>query len=201
MGSTEPTVGPFLSAARKATGNSHDTLEETLRLDTITRTRDDYLHILRRFWGVWDPIERLLTHSPIAGDQELNLNNRLRAHLLLKDLEAISEEQIDISGLKQPALPWPNVSMPQAAGILYMLEGSRLGGKLISRNLEANLGITESTGGSFFASAGTDPIHLWRTFVRWAENTVPGEQIDEATQTAREAFDLLNNWFEPVPAI
>ena len=124
-------------------------------------------------------------HAP-AGLQEL-LTRRHRSYLLRDDLIALHHGPL---GQEMPSQgPWPsaiveNGDVPweqvveckhdacdgperQAAflGVIYVLEGSTLGGRLIARHVEPTLGLTDGHGSSYFRGHGEATGALWRETV------------------------------------
>lgn len=90
-----------------------------------------------------------------------------------------------------------------AAGCLYVLEGSQLGGQVIARELERRLGIGPDSGGSFFAGDGaTGTAARWRQVLAWIEAVAAAPpEADAVVAAARETFDSLSRWLAGVEGI
>jgi heme oxygenase len=59
----------------------------------------------------------------------------------------------------------PDVShVSSAFGCLYVIEGSTLGGQIISRHLRARLNVTPQAGGLFFHGYGEETGAMWKAF-------------------------------------
>lgn len=56
-----------------------------------------------------------------------------------------------------------------AAGALYVIEGSALGGRILSRRLQESLGIDPDNGGRYFFGHGADTAARWRRFLDWLD--------------------------------
>jgi len=181
---------PFLTPVREATRELHAELEKSVNLRHITGSRAGYTRVLEQFHGLWKPLEALLAASPVREDRELNLEQRFRAGNLERDLRVLSGNP-----MPSATLPWLTLSLPQSAGILYVLEGSTHGGAVISKHLRENLGIGPESGGSFFAGHGAENGAYWQAFVKWAEASVPPAQAPEAAAAARDCFQLFIRWF------
>lgn len=81
-------------------------------------------------------------------------------------------------------------SRPAAAGTLYVIEGSALGGRVIARRLQESLGIQPESGSRYFSGHGSDTGMHWRRFLAWLD----GMQLDpsgaeEAASAARSVFE------------
>ncbi len=98
-----------------------------------------------------------------------------------------------------PSAPLPSdLDAAGAVGIVYVLEGSVLGGRIIARHLAERLGLGPETGAAFYADApaGTHP--------RWADVCVRiddwaagrGRAAEDAmVAAARRSFADLDRWF------
>jgi heme oxygenase (biliverdin-IX-beta and delta-forming) len=85
------------------------------------------------------------------------------------------------------------VTIPQVLGCLYVIEGATLGGQIITRHLQANLGITPETGGAFFAGYGVENGARWQAFgamITAAAERFGGE--DEIVASANRTFETLD---------
>lgn len=90
-----------------------------------------------------------------------------------------------------PRLQLPS-SMDSYLGMMYVLEGSRLGGQVIAKNVYDTLGYTCENGASFFIGYGKDTGKRWRDFLRYfsdcAENPAP------IVEAACATFNHLERW-------
>lgn len=71
-----------------------------------------------------------------------------------------------------------------AAGTLYVLEGSALGGMILSRRLTAAFGIGPGDGGSYFFGHGAETPARWRRFLAWLDALSWDETSAEAAASA-----------------
>ncbi|NNM28721.1 MAG: biliverdin-producing heme oxygenase [Akkermansiaceae bacterium] len=173
---------------RQQTRALHDQLEELVGLDRLTRSRADYGAALRRFLAVWHPLEKLLEESPLRDDPGLDLPRRLRSRALLADLARLGDpDPVGTAGAGLRA-PWSSLDTPRAIGVLYVLEGSTLGGRLICRKLDEDLGITPGSGASFFAGHGPDNAAMWKSFLEWSETALAPGGVAEAVEAACTTF-------------
>jgi heme oxygenase len=144
---------------------------------------EGYAHFLSAMASALLPLERALEEAGV--EQVLpDWTERRRAALLLDDLAALGGE------------PVPEIRAPAAAGearqlgMVYVLEGSRLGGKLL---LKRALGSTDRKvrAATRYLSHGTGR-NLWSSFLERLESSPDvSRQPAEAIAGARDAFALF----------
>lgn len=81
-------------------------------------------------------------------------------------------------------------------GTLYAIEGATLGGQVISRHLQATLGLTASTGARFFNGYGDSAStqQHWQEFCRFANGIADHPHlVQSAQQAALRMFDLIES--------
>jgi heme oxygenase len=143
-------TGPSLVVARlrAATGEAHKRLED--RLDAVNRLADPAQRagLLARYAAFHGPTEAALAPW-LAQTPGLYFASRCRAPLLP-----------DFTGA--PEFPAPQ-STGEALGVLYVLEGSTLGGRMIMRAL-ADRGV-DDLALTFLDPYGTDTGARWRSFL------------------------------------
>jgi heme oxygenase (biliverdin-IX-beta and delta-forming) len=187
--------GSTLAHVRARTRELHERAEALIDLPTLC-TVERYRTLLSRLLGFHGPLERRLAHVDLR-PVGLDLDARLKAHLLEDDLRCLGVEPGQVPACDDlPALP----ALPEALGCLYVLEGSTLGGQVISRHLRETMGIVPGGGGSFFASKGRDVGALWRAFCRALEAGCPGEpEAVRAAESAARTFSSFNGWLAAAP--
>jgi len=85
-------------------------------------------------------------------------------------------------------------SIPFALGILYVIEGSSLGGRVILKNVEKTLGYNEQNGAMYFAGYGNNTGSHWKNFLQMFTNyEIQNGQSDEIIAGANFAFDTIYN--------
>jgi len=193
--STRASALTFLERARHETSSLHSELEGVIGLEQICASEASYRQVLRTFYGIWAPLEALLADSPLTGDSSLELKNRMRMEQLHHDLLILGDSPEAIRCLPTADLPWSTLSKAEAAGVLYVMEGSTHGGKVIGKTLESRLGITSQTGSRFFAGHGERNMELWKGFVQWTASALEEDEIPPAAEASRQTFQSLINWF------
>ncbi|HEY0780653.1 MAG TPA: biliverdin-producing heme oxygenase, partial [Gemmatirosa sp.] len=157
-----PTPPPLRTALRAGTRDLHDRTEAAFVLAADDLTRAEYAAVLARLLTLHSSAEGAL--DPWTGALAaygVDLAARTRSPLLRRDLAALAPD--DPPG-RPPAAGITAPTPAHALGILYVLEGSTLGGQLLRRRIEARLGLTPATGLAFLTAYGTDVGAMWRAF-------------------------------------
>ena len=144
-----------------ATAAAHSSLECVLAKRGYFDGREQYIHYLQRFLAFQEEAEHAL-EIPITVDAVPDWTERRRAHLARADLATLGApvRQFPRSCGRLPGI----ASHEQVLGIVYVLEGSTLGGAYLLRQL-APLGITQTHGGSYLASYGSNRGKMWQRFL------------------------------------
>jgi len=153
----------FLNNLRTKTSDSHKGLEALPISKSIVDpkiTIEEYALYLSLMYDVVQDLEENI--YPILSAVISDLSQRNKAHLLLKDLKQIGFEK------KQTFSPFKNtseISPSFAMGMMYVVEGSTLGGRFILKNIQENLGFTEENGASYFSGYGNKTGSFWKNYL------------------------------------
>lgn len=193
--------GPSARARlREATREVHERLHHLPAFAALARGRIDlagYRRLLARLHGFHAPVERRLRDAARHGRScGIDPRDHARAPLLEADLLHL--------GLDRPALgriprcaSLPGLgSAGRLLGCLYVLEGSRLGGRQLARGLDRLLGPGEADGRRFLAGGGEAPGEPWRRCCAAIERHGSGDdaRAAEMAAAARETFACFENW-------
>lgn len=180
------TLGVYL---KHSTRSAHQQLDQHPVLRPLVQPSlqlPDYRRALRALYpaqyqlehAVCEALDRLQLHYPLL----------LRAPVLADDLLALD---LDVPAHKASStltLPTPNVTgMGHLVGLLYVLEGSRLGSLVIARNIHRTLGLQMAS--EYFSVA--KEANSWQHFWQFAEYYCPEAQWSAAAQAADDAFQLF----------
>jgi heme oxygenase len=167
-------------------------------------TRAGYRQRLAKFYGFYEPLEPALqarcdmlasasneaflpTYSYAALAERMNKTSHLKHDL--HHLRAATDHPPlcrDLPYLHPPA---------QVLGCLYVLDGATPDGRMISQHVQATLGITPATGGSFFEGYGAGTANkMWQTMRR---QLVKGAS-DLRSSTKRHRASITDCDTEPV---
>lgn len=171
---TAASPASVLDGVRRATRDAHARLED--RLDALGQLADPRRRpdLIRRYAAFYIPADAAL--FPHLGNVEgLAFASRSRAGFL----------QGFAGAGPLPAFPRPR-SRAEALGLLYVLEGSSLGGRMLLRAL-ADRGV-EDPALAFLDPYGADTGALWRGFLTVLERDAgwqPGGGVAAATGAVR----------------
>ena len=152
----------FLTRLRAETRVLHAATERHLAPAERLQDVHGYVRLLRTLYPLYASVEaRLLSFDAFAAlDPSLDVLARRRAHLLLADLRALGVDADPRGDMRDAAAPGLG-HFAHALGALYVLEGSRLGGRLLARRVAANIGGATLGALSFLRSDGSDVGPLW----------------------------------------
>ena len=121
----------------------------------------------------------------------------MRSASLRRDLRVVGNDSPE--ALPRAPIP-PLDSLSEQFGSLFVLEGSALGGQIISREVSCQLKYEPEIVCSFIASHGAEIGSMWRRVCQAAESyAAPHIQNHEAiVQSAIATFRTFGDWFERV---
>ncbi|WKL57666.1 biliverdin-producing heme oxygenase [Asticcacaulis sp. ZE23SCel15] len=103
---------------------------------------------------------------------------------LAKDMAALDIAPLDV------AFYVPPINTPsRLIGYLYTKQGSTLGGRVISKHIERQLGLLPLTDQRFFAGYGPENGAHWKRFTDYVSAHEAGLDHDQVITAACEAFD------------
>lgn len=187
----------FTEKLKEATLANHQQTEKILvgKMKSM-RSMQDYIAILTSFYGYFGglekQIERYINQSTLADYDE-----RRKTSAIADDIKAL--------GGNIPAIATNN-ELPQIAnylqafGALYVIEGSTLGGQIISKMVQQHLPVQDGKGLSFFNGYGDKMHQMWGAFkdiLNKAAATPEDEQIIIAA--ANDTFAKFKTWLENKP--
>jgi heme oxygenase len=191
----------LLDSLRETTRPHHRAIEQNRLLAAVLRpelTRDLYVQVLAKFYGFLRPLEELLRRSSTDAGSAALLKHHVKTALLERDLA-----QLGIDPEAQRSLPLcdqlPASDRPAARmGILYVIEGSTLGGQVIAGAVKGSLGIDAGSGCAFFTGYGSRTRAMWKDTCRVLEEFGQGAQAEQAEilAAAADTFYRLDRWFQ-----
>jgi heme oxygenase (biliverdin-IX-beta and delta-forming) len=192
-----PPAMSFLDDLKRETMASHIALEKNFDLPRRIKTVQDYRALLERFFTIYEPLEAKLAAALNWEEITWNFSARLKSPWLREDLLALGLDPNNIPASERcdhlPAIDNAGV----AVGVVYVIEGSTLGGQILTRHFHDTLGITPDHGGRFFRGYGAETGSRWREFRVWAEAHSASASKDfapSAVRGARETFQEFSRW-------
>ena len=205
--SADPWIGAVGSAEilqrlKHATRERHVALERRLPLLDPLLSQEAYRQFLGRFFGFYAPLELSLFGSPAWHETGPLYFERRKTPRLALDLIALGAAPDALTALAR-CRELPDVtSGARLFGCLYVIEGATLGGQIITRHLNAQLGLTPQTGALFFSGYGEQTGSRWKAFgallTAFAQRS-GGEDDDEIIAAANQTFATITGWMFPKP--
>jgi heme oxygenase len=181
----------IFESLREGTSEIHRRIEERVPVFRHDFARADYVRLLERFYGFWGPLEAKLSRLDVLREKDLNLEGRLKGALLQKDLRFLGREPANVPSCDNlPAVD----SFQRAFGCLYVMEGSTLGARIISRRLEEHLQLVDGSGASFFNAYGASTGRYWNAFRSFVVARVTMDDTPEIVTAARQTFQNFFEW-------
>lgn len=186
----------FLSDLKSKTLDSHKKLE-SLQISVSILSPDmkisDYTNYLSLMHDVHKNTEELV--FPLVYEIVKDLDKRKKSNLIEEDFNFLTYNKTD---LKQ-VFHNKEISAAFALGILYVMEGSTLGGRFILKNISTISGLDKGLGISYFQGYGEKTGSYWKTFLgymsEYEENYNCGNTIIEG---ALYGFDSIYNHFRSI---
>lgn len=164
----------------------HDSLESQVDWKTALSSLAGYCQLLASIRTVQRPVDRIL--AELLPDEPAERRN---ASWIDRDLQWAAgrpgaptvtpdRQDADLSWITEPA---------QAAGAVYVFEGSTLGAAVLAKQVRENLGATADAGCEYFSAYGDQTVPRWRQTKAWLdERLTTQEQLDAAAQAAQRTF-------------
>lgn len=178
---------------KESTSAAHRELEDCLDLPRHAHSSGDYARLLGDFLGFQRPYESRLQKVWPRQGAPLLLRDRLRVSCLESDLRALGWTNEEIAGLPGTSNLPPLVSLADAMGSLYVMEGSTLGGRFIVGEL-TRAGLPAEAM-SYFRGHGEATAEHWRAFGQAMETfAATSGQEDSIVNSAQRTFETMKSW-------
>lgn len=187
----------FLKALKDTTAADHEALERLPLSVSVTNpavTLKDYSNYLEHMWPFVQDLEENIYPLLIAIVPDID--QRRKRSLILEDLHVL--------GAHIPRFfSWPftsvteKITTPFALGIMYVMEGSTLGGKFIGNNIQQALGYNAESGAQYFAGYGAATGSMWKAFLGYLSHYQKTNNTDEEIFAgANYAFRTIHDYFK-----
>jgi heme oxygenase len=150
---------------------------------------DTYVLCLQRIHGVVAAWEENAAEGSPEWMRTL-VSARQRKGMLERDLGWFG---IAVHAEQRPTLPEMN-TQAHRLGVMYVMEGSTLGGQLIARHVERVLGLSEGHGSAYFRGHGTRTGTMWKEFCEVLQVRVPDSEAEAVIAAAKEMFTVFGSW-------
>ena len=194
----ETKAAAFVRTIKKSTAELHANLESQELLSAIMTpgvTNTQYCLYLVLMKKIEEAYERDIV-APLA-DHFPGIEQRKASKLIADDLSNIGSILPKSFTLKDFDIPAEKISKPFAMGFMYVMEGSKLGGKVIYKHIQRTLGYSAKSGAKFIADDGVDTFGLWKEFLlKFSNYATEAGCEEEAIQGAEYAFSSIRDFFE-----
>ena len=185
-------TNPVLMQLRAATQSWHHRVDHHPLLSPLVRPGIDLAIYGRAIAGL---------HGPICALEQRSLSGiaLLRANYVLTSRQDNLEADLAELGLRPPSATGecPQCrEMADLIGLLYVVEGSRLGGQIIASTLLQTL--PAKTSCRFFNIAGAEEV--WANFGAFAIAACPEHQIKRSCDNAVAAFAFILDHLDQLAA-
>lgn len=179
-------------ALREATHPAHVRLNKHPLLNHLTSPGYPLAHykkVLMAYFGSYASIEASIDDALRRWPIDFSYSTRRKLPWLAADLAWF--------GMAQPAIvcsPAPELVVDRHSlfGILYAIEGSSLGGRVIAQVLARHLGLTPAEGARFFAGYGEEIDQRWNEIIALLNARLTGpDALNSAIVSANRTFQLI----------
>lgn len=191
---TSSIASNFLNDLKTQTSDSHKKLEElpvSMSIMSPEMKIEDYTYYLSLMHDVHNDTEGLI--FPFFADSIDDLEQRRKKHLIENDLLFLNSNKTNTEKVFQTE----GISPAFALGILYVVEGSTLGGRFILKNVSKVLQLSEEQGVSYFNGYGEKTGSFWKSFLAFLSEYEQEHNCgNEIIEGAVYAFDSIYKHFD-----
>ena len=191
----------ILKRLKLATSACHTALEDQLPLMKDDLSLSSYRQFVGRFFSFYAPLESQLMVSPHWRSLAFDYTARQKTPHLTLDLLALGSSSAELAATPR-CTNLPVLTTPEdLLGCLYVIEGATLGGRIITRQLQTQLGLTPESGCAFFDGYGAQTGSNWKAFCTMLSNHAD-LHADENRHAAivagaNRTFETLTLWLFP----
>ncbi len=178
---------------RRGTHDEHVRLNQHPMLLGLTRPgypMARYRMLMAAYYHFYRAIEEGIEQS---GDAAFDYAPRRKLPWLQEDLAYLDIDPLAAENL--PRQPLPDMTpedVGELAGMLYTIEGSTLGGQVISRHLSVHHGLGPDCGGRFFSAYHHLTDQRWHEFQQFLNSTLLADTMTRrAISASRRTFALI----------
>ena len=185
---------------RNSTHDHHSQLNHHPLLAGLTQSDyplATYQKLLCAYFQIYQHLENTLHQFLLRQPCSFDYARRVKLPWLKDDL-AFFNPTITFENAPPVPIVSPEIdNLGQLIGVLYAIEGSTLGGQLISRKLADHHGLTSKTGARFFNAYGEQTLPFWQEFNHFAETIIDDDKLCRAAVTsASQTFQFFNQMLD-----
>ncbi len=179
-----------IETLRQQTEADHHAAEDALPLMKADLDAAGYVRCLRKLHGIvaaWE--EQAPSLAP----------DWLRALLIVRNRKPLLEGDLAWFQISPPQdrATFPFITdLPSLLGAMYVMEGSTLGGRIIARQVQMALSLTDGHGNAFFRGHGLQTGSFWKEFCGMLREQVPHDETDRVVASAKAMFATFGEWMQ-----
>jgi heme oxygenase len=181
---------------RNATHTYHVQLNQHPLLTDLTKPDyplANYRKLLLVYFHLYQALEGRISRFFSTQSCAFDYTARYKLPWLLKDITFFKDDPHTSGNVPCLAMVLPEIAnVGQLIGVLYVLEGSTLGGQLISRSLVNYHGLNHNEGACFFSGYGERTALMWQDFLCFSDIIFGDDpQCQAAKISACQTFQLF----------
>ncbi|MEO6284473.1 MAG: biliverdin-producing heme oxygenase [Dyadobacter sp.] len=184
----------FIKNLRQETAASHQHLEDNTLSKALlspTLALPDYQAYLTALYAVTITCEDQV--FPPISHIVPDLQDRYKSGKIIEDLSFTGLSDVQIDAL--PVYQFEFSSPAEALGIMYVLEGSTLGGRILYKHVHETLGLSSERGAAYFWGYGSQTGMLWKSFISaFSEFAIENDASGQIIESAIKTFLMIDNW-------
>jgi heme oxygenase len=192
----------IMQQLRDNTRPAHDQIEATTPITALIDGKgdvDDFINVLKASLSYYRPFEQRVMECPDASVAAF-MKPRLKTDLITRDLSRLGVSDADIAAVAD--YPVPDMATPEAVlGSLYVLEGSTIGGKVITKKLQQHFGWEMLNDEHFLNPYGNGVMARWKEFSAFVQERFDACKLDKDAmiRAAQDTFVSYNACLAAVP--
>ncbi len=188
---------------RDATHHHHVQLNRHLLLAGLTQPNyplSHYQTLLGTYYQLYALLEERINLFLNSHSVGFDYSVRCKLSWLIKDLDFFQIDILALHPLSQTATDFLKIeTIGQLVGVLYVVEGSTLGGQMISQVLAKNHNFMHDTGSCFFIGYGENTMTFWQQFITFSDTlSADNHQCQASVDAACQTFQLFNQVLDDV---
>ncbi len=154
---------------------------------------EDYTNYLCSLFGFVKVFETSV--YPLLAEQMKDMNLRRKTALLVTDLKNLNEPIEHIPLMPGNLFNNYYTDAYEAWGAMYVMEGSTLGGQIISRHIKKQLPGAVQESMHYMKAYNEQTSTMWKGFIQqFSAIAIESGQEKKIIESAIKTFELLDNW-------
>ncbi len=188
---------------RSETAIIHDQLHQVACFQALfegTLTLDQYVALIERMHGFYADLDiHVETACSRYGLPSEDFDYAPRAELFARDLEALGLTREKINSGAKYHHPGPIESAECLSGVLYVIEGSVLGGAVIAKALQGLPAPEPVRRQNYWTWCQTNGAHRWAMTLRMLDDfDQRGADREAMVDSAKSTFAAMHDWLSPL---